>query len=799
MKPLARDRPIASVNWLDAGLFAVLLALLCARPMIPETYEHLEISFLPELSSAAGPTPATTAWLDAAALAVSALALARSEPWRRNGMATAGIAMLTAAVGVSSWAAANRFLAIFAGSNLLIGVLAGAALASLLRTRWMLHLLLAALVATGGTTAVRCIVQRTLEHAETVQQWEQEQKPRLIAQGYDVDDPLIVNYERRMRSAEATGFLAHPNVTGSGLMMAMLVGGGLLAVSLRAFGRAIRVARRDERGLEIDPRWLAPLVPGTFLLLSAVALAFTGSRGAMVGSVSGLAGLALFGRCSAWCARHVRLTFGLLLAAYLGLIGTMAVCGVSRGTLPTPSLAFRWYYWTAAIEAFREAPLTGIGRDNFADAYMRHKPPEGTEEVRDPHNVWVSLVVELGPAGLAGGGLLTAACVLAFLRYARRARSGAAHDASPAAGPAWLAMRAAPVAIVVLVVQAACSDTALLQPPEIALLWAAEIAAVWIGIFALALWLLGTAGADSQSTLWLVTGAAVAVLAALLHALIDFTLMTAGGLAFLMLCAAGAAGLRVPATGTAVTRSFAGHVALPVFLAALLTAGHVWLVARPVACAAGQLERLNRVLHQEPPAAPAVVFDAARMAAGRNCGDPAVFRAGVRAMLEIARRPDVDDATRLRWLAEAYDQARRLTQAYGRDTNNHSLLAMIEQQTAVVYARNDRPTDAGLFRVQAAAEWDRVVDLYPTNPRMRISAGLAWFEEWKNGGSDDAAQRARDHFEAALRIDACRPPQEVTRLRPKELEPVLGALRQLSAAPGTISTHPVSQPPRDKP
>ncbi len=84
--------------------------------------------------------------------------------------------------------------------------------------------------------------------------------------------------------------------------------------------------------------------------------------------------------------------------------------------------------------------------------------------------------------------------------------------------------------------------------------------------------------------------------------------------------------------------------------------------------------------------------------------------------------------------------------------------------------------------------WDRAAELYPTNPRTRISAAKAWYELWRTSGAADAARRARTHVAEALRIDDTRPAQEVARLRPREraeAEALLKELNTTSSAPAT--------------
>ena len=778
---------------LDRLLYYILLAVLCARPLISESYEHNEIGFLAALPDAGGPTPATTAWLDTLLLAASVLTLARGRRWRANVLLGVGVVLLAAAVLVSSHAAADRYLALLAGSSLLIGVLAGIALGSLLQTRWMLHVLIAAALASGCTTAIKCVRQSTDEFTQTRQAWEQEYKPRLIQQGYDPDDPLIVNYERRMISREAYGFLSHPNVTGSCLMMWLLAAGGILAARCGAgAGGATRL-----------------LVATALCALLAVALWFTGSRGALIGALVGAAALAALGVTARWSARHARLVLALLFSGYALFIGAAAAYGVSRGTLPHPSLAFRWYYWTAAARAYEDAPLTGIGRDNFAAAYMRYKVPESTEEVRDPHNVWVSLLVELGPLGLIAGLVLCVACLLVALRglgnsddfrTATVTKREEGRDEGTKARrhegeiQAAIVARAVPAAVGVLLVHALFSGTAFGQA-GIPIVWGADVALTWIVAFAVSIWLLdgvgGAAGASKQRARWLAAGLVAALLAALVHGLIDFTLMIPGGLAVFVLCAAGAAGGEHgrskprPCHQTAQqheqqsrdARSWTRVAAASVGIA--VVAAHLLCVTQPARVTEAALRDIDEVMRTPPLGGPQAILRVARTAANAAGESLPVTIAAARASLQVGRLTQLNDAQRLEGLRQARDLAEDAARRNPRDTGNYALLALVEQESARVHDRLGNPDEAGRALQEATQSWDRAVELYPTNPRSRISAGGAWFEIWQRTGSPEAARRAAEHLAEAFRIDDCRPPYEVTRLRPREREPAEESLRQL--------------------
>lgn len=70
------------------------------------------------------------------------------------------------------------------------------------------------------------------------------------------------------------------------------------------------------------------------------------------------------------------------------------------------SLNYRLQYWTGAGQVVKEHPWLGTGPGNFRQHYLKHKLPESSEEIADPHNwildLWTSggLLALLGFLGL---------------------------------------------------------------------------------------------------------------------------------------------------------------------------------------------------------------------------------------------------------------------------------------------------------------------------------------------------------------------------------------------------------------
>ena len=91
----------------DRVLFLVLTAVLCARPMISESFARASLSFLP-IETSGGTTPATTVWLDAILLVSAVVIWIRNWRHVRVGFTSVALVLLLAAVVVSVAAAVDK-------------------------------------------------------------------------------------------------------------------------------------------------------------------------------------------------------------------------------------------------------------------------------------------------------------------------------------------------------------------------------------------------------------------------------------------------------------------------------------------------------------------------------------------------------------------------------------------------------------------------------------------------------------------------------------------------------------------
>lgn len=78
------------------------------------------------------------------------------------------------------------------------------------------------------------------------------------------------------------------------------------------------------------------------------------------------------------------------------------------------SLQYRFEYWTATWDVIKESPLWGTGPGNFREHYLRFKLPGSSEEIADPHNLFLDVWANGGIIALAG--LLTV-LILACYRW----------------------------------------------------------------------------------------------------------------------------------------------------------------------------------------------------------------------------------------------------------------------------------------------------------------------------------------------------------------------------------------------
>ncbi|MGQ9651071.1 MAG: O-antigen ligase family protein [Phycisphaerae bacterium] len=370
---------------LDHVAFFVLLLVVSMRTLLSETYESGLTGISQAIGDTAALTPATTVMFDTAIWAAAAMAtlatLLRGRSWQQTGI-EAGWAIMAVAAVCSCCAASNKRLAVNASCDWLTALVLAIALANLLREKRRVVLVLAVVVASGLASAAKCGSQLGWEFADTWQTYQEQKTDFWTRQGIALTDPTVELFERRMLAREATGFMPYSNTQGAGFVLAGFAGLALVFLAGRS-----RTAK------------------GVCGVIAAVVLAstiMTGSRGAMLAALIGLALLiagTLIG--SPWRQRWKALWASVWIVAAIGT-AVVVIWGTIHGRLPGDSLRFRWEYWQVTSRIVAEHPWSGVGAINFDRAYLKHKPIQYPEEIRDPHNFAMAILSQWGIIGGVG-------------------------------------------------------------------------------------------------------------------------------------------------------------------------------------------------------------------------------------------------------------------------------------------------------------------------------------------------------------------------------------------------------------
>ncbi len=244
------------------------------------------------------------------------------------------------------------------------------------------------------------ILSAAPQQARNLQARIQEIESNFFAQGIPLEGPAQQLYEQRLRaSTEPFGLFALANSYAGLLLPGLFVGLTSLA--------GVR-AGNSGRGSMVMIAFVVTLI--------GFALLLTKSRTAWVGLAVGLSswGLAAFLRGST--ERTSRRVFGIV-GSLVGLgviVGGAILSGALDAAVLTEapkSLQYRLQYWRGAAGVLRESPFFGTGPGNFRQNYLKHKLPESSEEIADPHNLLLDVWSNGGLIALVGlcGFLVTAA------------------------------------------------------------------------------------------------------------------------------------------------------------------------------------------------------------------------------------------------------------------------------------------------------------------------------------------------------------------------------------------------------
>ena len=305
--------------------------------------------------------------------------------------------------------------------------------------RYGLLLTGAVLAAVGAVLAAKGVHQVLVEIPQTAAYLETYGRPAGLA-GAGAERAFAA----RVRATTPTGFWGLSNPLASLLVLCLLAAAGLAADKCR---RAIR----DRRVVAAAPgQGRSPCPDARGGRDGPAGCGRRGGAGADAqprGNPGGRGGPGRLGGGDAMASRHWRAAGAgrSRSCVVLFLIGCACVIGygLAKDRLPSKTMTFRWYYWTAAAAMVADHPLLGVGPGNFPSAYLRYRRLGAEEAVKLPHNVVAEAVSQYG---IPGGAVYLAVVLVVLVgmcrpALARRRRAcplaGAGAGQDVAAGCGW--------------------------------------------------------------------------------------------------------------------------------------------------------------------------------------------------------------------------------------------------------------------------------------------------------------------------------------------------------------------------
>jgi O-Antigen ligase len=253
------------------------------------------------------------------------------------------------------------------------------------------------LVATAFAVSVYGVYQLTIELPLIRAEYMRNPQAMLQRLGIEPNTTGEVLFRNRLLSTEIWSTFALANSLAGYLVGPLVVA---LAVAFRALGR------RDKP----ESPWVALLMAAPVILILLIVVTLTKSRSAWIGLLGALVVLAWHARRHVSARRIV--AAGLIL---VGILSGVAVVGFRIGLLDREiltqakmSMGYRWEYWQGAWGVITggatgvwqavSSPFFwwGVGPGNFGGPYLRYKLPQASEEILDPHNLFLDVWATAG-------------------------------------------------------------------------------------------------------------------------------------------------------------------------------------------------------------------------------------------------------------------------------------------------------------------------------------------------------------------------------------------------------------------
>lgn len=575
------DRQITlSIDWMDV---LTKTALVLAMVLVAVRLTTLEVvretmADLPGELAVSGPGPATTLTLDLLCWLPTLLVLVRRAIDRRYTLrlhiSHLLMVLLSLWVIVSCFFASDKFVAMINASTWCAAMSIGWATCQLVRSWTRLRMVASIGVGMGLIFVLQAMLYRYWEHPDIVKMWDQTQSQIMQARGWTADDFAFKQFDAKVRRGEMMGFFRSPNTYAATAALCLFVSMGLAIQRLKD---------RD------DP--IFPLLIGLPAVLSILIIVFADSRTALAGVVlcAGIFALTRWRR--ELLIKHRKKAFwgacGIIAAGTIGLV----LIGVTTGGLLHDSLTFRWNYWVGSSGIVRDHPLLGVGWGNFANAYLPHRLPVASEEIKDPHNALIKFVTETGVIGL----LLAVAWLGRTAWEATQPvapQLSAASPSTPAASPVSL-WAGVPIGFVLMKVIVNFPTAMDGFEPLTLLLYGLLLA---MGIIVATARSTTRLIPDDRAASWVMWGVLIGLVGFGLHAMVDFAMFETGPLLLMMLLVGAVLGARHPgAAGRKQRTSWAIALLAMVFFGLM---AFVAMVLIPTASAEARSHTARELMQQ---------------------------------------------------------------------------------------------------------------------------------------------------------------------------------------------------------
>lgn len=292
--------------------------------------------------------------------------------------------------------ASNKRAAINDFSSLLIPILTAVMLVQILNSHTKIRIVLIVLVSVAAASAFQCVGQYFVDMQMMIEQYETDPQSVLIPLGITPGSFEQMLFEHRLYTKGVSGFLTTRNSVGSFGIIACFAGIALFAEQIKKY--------------LFDRKAFWPMAAcGSVLIISFFNLIIPRSKGAILAFILAFIIFLLLIKFPKIVSKHRKIILTISLIILIAAI--FFVFSYGKQKLPGgSSMLVRWQYWISSVQMYKDNAITGVGPGNFRSHYSQYKFPAALEDIKEPHNFILSLLIQYGPIGLSGFLLMLAAC-----------------------------------------------------------------------------------------------------------------------------------------------------------------------------------------------------------------------------------------------------------------------------------------------------------------------------------------------------------------------------------------------------